>query len=459
MGDRYDAIVVGAGQAGPSLAVRLAKSGRRVAIVERHLFGGTCVNTGCTPTKALVASARVAHMARRGAEYGLVLAEPPRFDFAAAMRRKDAIVEQSRSGLEKWLRGTAGLTVIEGHARFESPHAMRVGARLIEAPEIFLDVGGRAAEPSFEGVKDVPYLTNSTILALRSLPRHLVVVGGSYVGLEFAQMFRRFGSEVTVVEKGERLIAREDPEISDAVRAILEGEGIRVRLRAECIALSRHAEGVAVGVHCDEDPHEAVGSHVLLAVGRRPNTDDLGLDRAGVPRDERGNIVVDDRLRTPVEGIWALGEANGRGAFTHTTYNDYEIVAENLLDGASRKVSDRIPVYALFTDPPLGRAGMGEHEVRASGRRARVARLAMEKVSRAKERGETQGLMKILVDAGNGHILGAAFLGIEGDEAIHAILDAMYAGATFETLRRAVHIHPTVSEFIPTMMGELEDLA
>ncbi len=458
MSEHFDAIVIGAGQAGPSLAVRLAQSGRRTAIVERHLFGGTCVNTGCIPTKTLIASARVAYLARRASEFGIDPAGPVAIDMPRVKARKEAILTESRTGLEKWLRGTPDLTVIQGHARLESPHVVAVGGARLEAPEIFLNVGGRPSIPRMDGVESVEYLTNASILELDSVPRHLIVVGGSYVGLEFAQMFRRFGSEVTVVEMGPRLVGREDEEISAAIAGILEAEGITVRTGAECIRLAKSAAGVKVGLHCDAEPRETEGSHVLLAVGRRPNTDDLGLDKAGVATDKRGYIVVDDQLRTNVPGIWALGDANGRGAFTHTAYNDYEIVAANVLDSQARRVSDRIAAYALYIDPPLGRAGMSEHEVRAAKRPALVARMPMKRVGRARERSETQGVMKILVDAKTDRILGASFLGIEGDEAIHSVLDVMYADAPCSVLRNAVHIHPTVSEFIPTLLAGLEPL-
>jgi pyruvate/2-oxoglutarate dehydrogenase complex dihydrolipoamide dehydrogenase (E3) component len=377
---------------------------------------------------------------------------------ARVRARKDVVVRQSREGVERWLRGTPNLTVIEGHACFEGPHAIRIGDALVEGDEIFIDVGGRPSVPKLEGVGEVDHLTSTTIMELEAVPAHLVVVGGSYVGLEFAQMYRRFGAEVTVVEMGPRLVSREDPEVSTAIQRILEGEGIHVRLDAECIRLAKGAAGVTVGMHCVEEPREVAGSHVLLAVGRRPNTDDLGLDRANVKTDARGYIVVDDELRTSAAGIWALGDVNGRGAFTHTSWNDYEIVAANLLDGARRRVTDRIAAYALYIDPPLGRAGMTEHEVRASGRRALVATMAMSRVGRARERGETLGFMKILVDADTERILGAAILGIEGDEVIHSILDIMYAGAAFGVLQRAMHIHPTVSELIPTLLGELQPL-
>jgi pyruvate/2-oxoglutarate dehydrogenase complex dihydrolipoamide dehydrogenase (E3) component len=346
-------------------------------------------------------------------------------------------------------------TVIEAHARLEGPTAVRAGGELLTAPRIFINVGGRAVVPDFPGIGDVPHLTNSTILALDRLPEHLVIVGGSYIGLEFAQMYRRFGARVTVVEKGPRLISREDEDISTMVREILEGEGVGVRTGAECISFAPHAHGIAVGVDCTEGEPEVVGSHVLLAVGRRPNTDDLGLKEAGVATDGRGFIGVDDGLATNVPGIWALGECNGRGAFTHTAYNDFEIVAANLLDGEARRVSDRIPAYALYIDPPLGRVGMTEAQARASGRPLLLGERPMSRVGRAIEKGETQGLMKVVVDARTEEILGAAILGISGDEAIHGLLDIMNAGVPYTRLQRAVPIHPTVSELIPTLLGEM----
>lgn len=455
MAERYDSIIIGAGQAGPALAVRLAKSGRRTAIVERAQLGGTCVNSGCTPTKTLVASARVAYLARRAAEFGVSLGGAVDVDMPRVKARKDEVVQRSRDGLDKWLRSTPNLTVVHGHARFEGPHALRVGDALLDAGEIFINVGGRALVPDWEGVGDVDVLTSESIMDLDRVPRHLVVIGGSYVGLEFAQMYRRFGAQVTVVEKGPRLVAREDEAVSNAIREILEGEGIAVRLDAECIRLGRAAGGVTVGVHCESDPRHVEGSHVLAAVGRRPNTDDLGLDRAGIKTDQRGFIVVDDQLRTSAAGVWALGDVNGRGAFTHTAWNDYEIVADNLLDQASRRVTDRLPIYALFIDPPLGRVGMTEREARAAGHAVSTATLPMTQVGRARERSETLGFMNVVVDATTSRILGAAILGIEGDEAIHAIAATMYAQAPYTTLQHAVGIHPTVSELIPTLLGRL----
>ncbi|HWS87705.1 MAG TPA: FAD-containing oxidoreductase [Pyrinomonadaceae bacterium] len=451
----FDAIIIGAGQAGPALAGRLTGAGMTVALVERKLFGGTCVNTGCTPTKTLIASAYAAHLARRAADFGVLLGGPVRVDMRRVKARADALVADSRTGVEKWLRGMEGCTVVEGHARFEGPHRVRVGRELLKAPRVFVNVGGRAFVPDMPGVREVPFLNNRSMLELDRLPEHLVVVGGSYVGLEFAQMYRRFGAEVTVVEKGPRLIAREDEEVSEAIREILVGEGVNVRTDAECISLAPHPRGVEVGVNCLEGEPTSVGSHVLLAVGRRPNTDDLGLEAAGVELDARGYIKVDDQLATNVPGIWALGDCNGRGAFTHTAYNDFEIIAANLLGGESRRVSDRVPGYALYIDPPLGRAGMTEREARATGRPLLVGSRPMTRVSRAVEKGETQGLMKVVVDAETRRILGAAILGTGGDEAIHGVLDIMSAGVPYDVLERAVPIHPTVSELIPTMLGEM----
>ena len=456
MTQTFDAIVIGAGQAGPSLAVRLATSGMTVAMIERHLFGGTCVNTGCTPTKALVASAQVAYQARRAAEYGLKIQGPISVDLRAAKARKDAIVSNSRTGLEKWLRETQRCTVVQGHARFESPNEVRVGNDLLKATRIFINVGGRALVPDMPGVHEVPYLTNTSILDLEVLPRHLLVIGGSYVGLEFAQMYRRFGSEVTVIEKGPRLVWREDPDVSTAIAEVFAKEGITIRTEAECISFEPRGQDIAAGVSCAIGEPEAVGSHALLAVGRRPNTDDLGVTRAGLKLDQRGYIEVDDQLRTNVPGIWALGDCNGQGAFTHTAYNDFEIVAQNLLDGRERRLSQRIPCYALFIDPPLGRVGLTETEARKQQRQVRIGKRPMTRVARAIEKGETQGFMKVVVDAQNNEILGAAILGVGGDEAIHSVLDTMSAKAPFTTLRDTMHIHPTVSELIPTVLGELE---
>ncbi len=438
---RYDAIIIGTGQAGPSLAAQLAATGRQVAIVERKRFGGTCVNNGCIPTKALVASARAAYIARRGGDFGVALDGPVRVDMKKVKQRKDAIVARSSVGVEKWLKSTPNLTVYEGHGRFEGPHQVGVNGEILEAPWIFVNVGARAWQPPIPGLDTVPCLNNSSMMEVDFLPQHLVILGGSYIALEFAQMYRRFGSEVTVIERGPRLLSREDDDISDAIRQILENEGVRVLT---------NVRDFAVG--------DVAGSHLLVAVGRRPNTDELGLEKAGLAVDGNGYIQIDDQCRTSVEGVWAIGDCNGRGAFTHTSYNDYEIVAANLLDHDPRRVSDRIAAYALYIDPPLGRAGLTEKEARRSGRPVLMATRPMTKVARAVERGETQGFMKVLVDAETKLILGAAMLGIEGDEIVHSILDVMYAKAPYTVIQRAMHIHPTVSELIPTLLGDLKPL-
>ena len=458
MATKYDAIVIGTGQAGPSLAVRLAGTAMKVAIIERKRFGGTCVNNGCIPTKTLVASARAAHSARCATEYGVTIDSSITVDMKKVKERKDAVVRRSNEGVEKWLKSTEKLTVYEGHARFEDAHQVRVGDQLLEAGKFFINVGGRASTPPLPGLDQVSYFNNSTMMDVDFLPEHLIVIGGSYVGLEFAQMYHRFGSAITIVEMGPRLIQREDEDISDAIREILETEGINIRLSAECISLEKRGDKVAVNVDCSSGDKTVVGSHALLAVGRVPNTDDLGLEGAGVAVDQRGYVQVDDQLQTNVPGIYALGDCNGRGAFTHTSYNDYEIVAANLLDNDPRRVSDRITAYALYIDPPLGRAGMTEAEVRKSGRKALLAKRPMTRVGRAVEKSETQGFMKILVDAETKEILGASLLGIECDEVIHTILDVMYAKAPYTVIQRAMHIHPTVSELIPTMLGELKPL-
>jgi pyruvate/2-oxoglutarate dehydrogenase complex dihydrolipoamide dehydrogenase (E3) component len=454
MNRHFDAIVIGAGQAGPPMAGRLAAAGQKVALIERKLVGGTCVNTGCTPTKAMVASAYAAHLARRGGDFG-VSAGPVGVDFAAVMARKNRIVGDSRSHLEAWLKGMANCTLIEGHARFLSPTTVQVGGDTLEANRFFINVGARAIVPDFPGVDQVRTLTNTTVLELDALPDRLVIVGGSYIGLEFAQIFRRFGAEVTVVEKKPRLISREDEGVSDAIREILEAEGVKIRLKSECIRFAPRGAEITVGVNCAEGEPEETGSQVLLAVGRRPNTGDLGLEAAGVAADAHGYVTVDDGLRTSVPHIWALGDCNGRGAFTHTSYNDFEIAAANLLDGAKRRVSDRIPAYALYIDPPLGRVGLTEAEARAKGHAVRIGIRPMTRVGRAIEKGETRGFIKVVVDRNTDAILGAAVLGVGGDEAIHSVIEAMAAGVTAAAFTRVMAIHPTVSELIPTVFGEL----
>ncbi|HEY1720735.1 MAG TPA: FAD-containing oxidoreductase [Magnetospirillaceae bacterium] len=463
MSRRFDAIVIGAGQAGPSLAGRLTGAGMTVALVERKLFGGTCVNTGCMPTKTLVASAYAAHLARRGADFGIVYDSPPRIDMARVKARADTVSHNARTNVEKWLRGMKGCTVLQGHARFESTDTIAVDDERLTAPRIFINVGGRAFVPPLPGIDRVPYLTNTSILALDRVPEHLIVIGGSYIGLEFAQMYRRFGAQVTVIEQSARLVMREDEDVSIAICESLEAEGIAVRTGASCIRVAPHgtgtSAGVSVGVDCTSGDPEIAGSDILLAVGRRPNTDDLGLDKAGVATDARGYIRVDDHLATTTPGIWAMGDCNGRGAFTHTAYNDFEIIAANLLDGADRGVSQRILGYALYIDPPLGRVGITETEARKGGRKVLVGKRPMTRVGRAVEKDETQGFMKVVVDAESKKILGAAILGTGGDEAIHGILDMMNAGVPYTTLQNAVPIHPTVSELIPTVLGEMKPVS
>jgi pyruvate/2-oxoglutarate dehydrogenase complex dihydrolipoamide dehydrogenase (E3) component len=454
----FDAIIIGTGQAGPALAARFAAAGRTVAIIERHRFGGTCVNTGCIPTKTLVASAYAIHVARRGAEYGFATGDV-RVDIKRVKARKDEASARSTKGVEDRLRGMTNCTVIHGHARFQSPNTVVVNDEVLQADTIYINVGGRASVPEMPGIHDVPFLTNSSMMGIDFVPEHLIIVGGSYVGLEFAQIYRRFGSDVTIVEMGPRLIGREDEDVSQAVRDVLQAEGISIRLNAKCISLATRNAGVAVILTCDEGSPEVVGSHVLLAVGRTPNTSDLRLDLAGVATDHRGYIVVDDQLQTNVPGIWALGDCNGRGAFTHTSYNDYEIVADNLFNADHRRVSDRIPAYALYIDPPLGRCGMTEAEIRTSGRRALAAKYPMSKVSRAYERGETQGFIKVSVDAETEQIIGAAILGVGGDEVIHVLLDVMYAKAPYTIMQRAMHIHPTVAEYLPIVFAKLAPFA
>jgi pyruvate/2-oxoglutarate dehydrogenase complex dihydrolipoamide dehydrogenase (E3) component len=462
MPERFDAIVIGTGQAGPSLAARLDGAGLRTAIIERKLIGGTCVNVGCIPTKTLVASARAAHVARRGAEYGFAAGDI-RVDMKAVKARKDGVVRQSSEGLANWIAGMKHATLVHGHARFTGPRTVSVDDRTLEAERVFINVGGRALVPDLPGVNDVPYLTNTTMMEVDFLPGHLVIVGGSYIGLEFAQMYRRFGSRVTVVERAPKLLAREDDDVAAEIRAILEREGVEIRTGAECIDLQRKGDRVAVGLSCEDGAPVAEGSHVLLAVGRVPNTQDLGLEHAGIETDARAFIKVDDECRTSAPGVWALGDANGRGAFTHTSYNEYEIVAANLFDGERRRISDRIPAYALFIDPPLGRAGMNDAEARklvtSGGRRVLAGKMPMTRVGRAREAGETQGFMKVLVDGDSQLLLGASLLGLNADEIVHSVLDVMYAGKPYTTIQRAMHIHPTVTELIPTLLGKLEPLS
>jgi len=454
----FDAIIIGTGQSGPALARRLVAAGRRVAVIERKLFGGTCVNVGCTPTKTLIASAYAAHIARRAADYGVRIEGPVRVDMKAVKTRKDGVVAVFRDDLERSLKTLQGCTVYQGHGRFTGEKKVAVNGSELAADQIFINVGARAAVPPIPGLDQIPYLTNSSMMDVDFLPSHLVILGGSYIGLEFAQAYRRFGSEVTVIELGPRLISREDADISQTIAGFLKEEGIDVRVDSKVISVEKQGDSVAVNIESTAGISQIAGTHMLVATGRRPNTDDLGLDRAGIATDRRGYIQVDDQLRTNVSGIWAMGDCNGRGAFTHTSWNDFEIVAANLLDNDPRRVSDRITAYALYTDPPLGRAGMTEAEVRKADKPALISTMAMTDIMRAYERGETKGFMKILVDRDSKRILGASFLGLEGDEVIHCVLGIMYAKAPYTVIQRAMHIHPTVSEFIPTMLDQLKPL-
>lgn len=458
MDETFDAIVIGSGQAGPSLANRFSQAGWRTAMIERHRFGGTCVNTGCIPTKALVASAHLAALMQRSEDYGISIRGEAEVDFPAVMARKSRISGRSSENVEKWLRGMSGVTVILGHARFEAPGVLRVGDRLLRSERFFLNVGGRASALAPEIAGDVSTLNNSSLLAMDSLPEHLGVVGGSYVGLEFAQMFRRFGARVTVLQRGAQIVPREDADVAAALQAILEHEGIEIRTGTECFALRREGERIAVRWRCGEDKDEFLCTHVLNATGRRPNTDDLGLERIGVKLDARGYIEVDDQLRSSVSGVWALGDCNGRGAFTHTSYNDYEIVAANLLDDDPRRLTDRIPAYALYTDPPLARIGITVAEALRSGRPTLIGELPMSRVGRAVQKGEEQGFLRVLVDAQTRHLVGATLLGVEADESVHALLTLMYARQPVATVQRGVFIHPTVSELLPTVLGALHPL-
>jgi len=458
MATRFDAIVVGTGQAGPALAARLSGAGMKVAVIERDKFGGTCVNDGCTPTKTMVASAYAARLASRAADYGVVLGGKTAVDMKAVKARKDGVVAKSSGGVEKWVRGLKGATVLRGHARFVDSNTLQVNQDQLQSDRIFLDVGGRPLVPKLKGIDQVPYLTNQSLMEVDFVPEHLIVVGGSYIGLEFGQMFRRFGSRVTIVEMTPRLIGREDEDVSQAVKEIFEAEGIDVRTGAECLSVQNEPSGVSIGVECKEGEPRVSGTHILLAVGRVPNTDDLGLERAGIAKDERGYIQVDEGLRTSNPNVWALGDCNGKGAFTHTAYNDYEIVADNLLSSAGRKWTDRVGVYALYTDPPLGRVGMSEAEIRKAGLRARVGKRPMTRVARAVEKGETQGFLKIHVEEESGRILGAALLGTGCDEAVQSLVDAVYARTPVAEFQRRVRIHPTVAELLPTTLESLKPL-
>jgi pyruvate/2-oxoglutarate dehydrogenase complex dihydrolipoamide dehydrogenase (E3) component len=454
MTETVDAIVVGAGQSGPSLAVRLAKAGRRVVLIEKARLGGTCVNNGCIPTKTLIASARAAHVARDAARFG-VSAGPVSVDLAAVKARKDAVVQQSRDSLAAWIAGTDNLELVLGEARFIGPRAVSAAGRVFEAPIVAINTGGHPVRPDWPDIDPRRLLTNIEIMELATLPRRLIVVGGSYIGLEFAQMYRRFGAEVVVLEAADRIIAREDDDVSAAVQAMLEAEGVEFHCACRDIVGADHGSGVAVRWQSGGSAHVVEGDLVLASVGRRPNVAALDLATAGVALDPRGFIQVDGRLRTTADGVYALGDVNGRGAFTHTSYNDFEILAANLLDGEDRDIDHRLFGYALFTDPPLARVGMSDRDARQSGRPILRAELPMARVGRARERGETTGFLRVLVDAETEQFVGVTLFGIEADEIVHQFIQAMTAGQTYHALMRAVPVHPTVSELIPTLLAAL----
>ncbi|TVR87003.1 MAG: FAD-containing oxidoreductase [Saprospirales bacterium] len=448
---KFDAIIIGSGQAGTPLAFRLASEGWKVAFIEKEKVGGTCLNTGCTPTKAYVASARRMWDASNGADLGVNIPGGVSVDLKKVKHRKDEIIKGSVDGITSGINSNDNIQFFPEKARFLSDKVVEVKGEEITADKIFINVGGSAFIP--DGFQDVNYLTNKTILELEEVPEHLIVVGGSYIGLEFGQMFRRFGSKVTIVERGIGLITREDEDVSAAIEEFLKEEGVDIRLNSDCITGEAGQNGrIRVQMNCIGETRHIEGSHLLLATGRKPNTADLGLDNTSLKVDDAGNIVVDDKLQTNVDGVYALGDCNGKGAFTHTAYNDFEIVAANLLEGGDRKVSDRILIYGLFVDPPLGRVGLTKAQALEKGYEILEAYRPMSKVARAKEKGETRGFMRIIIDKNTEKILGASILGVGGDEVVGSIANLMYADAPYTVLRDSVQVHPTVSELLPTML-------
>jgi pyruvate/2-oxoglutarate dehydrogenase complex dihydrolipoamide dehydrogenase (E3) component len=454
----FDHVIVGTGQATGTLLGGLLPRGESIAIVEGDRVGGTCVNTGCTPTKTLVASARVAEQVRRAPQYGLHPG-PMRIDFGEVMARMNQVREDSRTGLESWFASQKQITLFREWARFEGPGRLSVGSETIEGERIYLNVGARPVVPDVPDLDTVPWLDNGRLLNLTALPEHLLILGGSYVGLEFSQVFRRFGSRVTVVEPGSQLMFREDEDVARGVQQILEGEGIEICLGAKArqVAPSDGSGGV-VTVEQDGGVRDVHASHLLVAVGRIPNTDGLGLTEAGIRTDTRGYIVVDDHCRSNVEGVFAVGDVNGHGAFTHTAVNDAEIVLD-LLRGGQRKLSDRFAAYALFIDPALGRVGLTEKAAVANGHKVLKATRPMARINRAKEMGETQGFAKLLVDAETDLILGAAVLGPGGDEVINMFAAYMYSGLPCRSFRRSVLVHPTISELMPWILDALKPVS
>lgn len=461
--ERFDLLLVGSGQATATLLAGLADD-TRVAVVEGGAIGGTCVNSGCTPSKTLVASARVAQLARRGGAYG-VTTGPVAVDFAAAMARMNDVRHASRDGLTRYLAEKPNVTLVRGWARFVGPRTLRVGERTLAAERVVLNVGARPAAPAIPGLADVPWLDHARLLALDRLPERLVIVGGGYVAFEFGQAFRRFGAEVTVVEVADRVLGREDADVAAAARDVLEREGVRFEVGVGVAGVAAAEDGVALAL---EDGRRLAGSHLLVAIGRRPNGDLLDPELGGVATDERGHVTVDDRTRTSAAGVYAVGDVNGRGAFTHTSVHDAQVLLDQLrLEGAApgrpaepaRTIGERDTIYALYTDPPLGRVGMTEDQARAAGHRVLRASMPMRDVARAKEMGETQGFVKVLVDADSDRFLGAAVLGAHGDEVVGLFALAMRAGLTTESLRRVVLPHPTVGELMPFLLERLAPVA
>ncbi len=451
---KFDAIIIGSGQAGTPLAFHLANEGKKVALVEKSHYGGTCVNDGCTPTKAYVASAKRMYDAKQAEQMGIIIPNGISADLKSIKKRKDQLVESSREGIRRGLHQHENISTYYGKAIFTGRKKVGVTGADLEAENIFINVGGRARIP--DGISSAQPLTNRSILQLEEVPEHLIIAGGGYIGLEFAQMFRRFGSRVTVLEKGDRLLRREDPEVSSAIREILEDEGVQFRMNAECISAHRDGPNTVVSLDCDRGAPEIKGSHFLAALGRVPNTDDLELAKTGIQVDDRGFIPVNDHCETEVSGIFALGDCNGEGAFTHTSYHDFQVVRDYISSYGKRSLSDRIPTYGLFIDPPLGRVGQTLAKVRESGVPFRYNDMPMAKVARAKEKGETKGFMRIIVQQGSGQLLGAHILGTGGDEVISTLTAMMYGKVPFQVLRDSVQIHPTVSELLPTLLENLK---
>lgn len=452
---KYDAIVIGSGQAGNPLWDSLTDRGWRVALVERAHLGGTCINTGCTPTKTLVASAQIAHYARNASRWG-VHTGSVRVDLPRIVAKKDAVVQQFRGGKERKAESRKNLHLFRGHARFVDPHSVAVGEKVLEGDRIFINTGTRPDIPRIEGLDQVGYLTNGTIMELTTLPEHLLVLGGGYIGLEFAQIFRRFGSRVTIVHKDSQILNREDEDVAGTLRKALEAEGIRFVLEARTIRASRKNGQVSLNLDAPTGSETLSGTHLLVAAGRRPNTDDLALDRAGVEFDQRGYIKVNGRLETNVPGIWAMGDVKGGPAFTHISYDDYQIVYGNLLEGKTLTTAGRLVPYAVFTDPQLGRVGLTEKQARASGQKLKVGRIPMTWVARAIERDETAGLMKLVVDAATDRILGAAVLATEGGELVHILEALMLAQAPYTLLKGSIYIHPTLAEGFFSLMDDVK---